>query len=88
MKHNVTPPYLGVAYYPEDWDESEMAYDIEMMKNAGINVARIGEFAWSKMGIQYVFRHFGKNQPEVRKQASRYDGGTFRHQGSCVQDGR
>lgn len=43
------PLYLGVAYYPEDWDESEMAYDIEMMKKAGINVARIGEFAWSKM---------------------------------------
>ena len=49
MKHNVTPPYLGVAYYPEDWDASEISYDISMMKQAGITVARIGEFAWSRM---------------------------------------
>ena len=37
MKHNVTPPYLGVAYYPEDWDASEISYDISMMKQAGID---------------------------------------------------
>lgn len=43
------PPYLGVAYYPEDWDESVMEYDIAMMKKANINVARIAEFSWSKM---------------------------------------
>ncbi|MBQ8398060.1 MAG: beta-galactosidase [Clostridia bacterium] len=49
MKTNVKPPYLGVAYYPEDWDESEQLYDIAKMKEAGINVARIAEFAWHKM---------------------------------------
>ena len=43
------PPYLGVAYYPEDWDVSEMDSDIEKMLSVGINVARIGEFAWRKM---------------------------------------
>lgn len=42
-------PFLGVAYYPEDWDESDIAPDIERMKQAGITVARIGEFAWRKM---------------------------------------
>ena len=42
-------PYLGCAYYPEDWDESEQDYDIAMMKEAGINVARIAEFAWHNM---------------------------------------
>ena len=42
-------PYLGCAYYPEDWDESEQDYDISMMKKAGINVARIAEFAWHNM---------------------------------------
>ena len=46
------PPYLGCAYYPEDWDESEMSYDISMMKKAGINCARIAEFAWHKMEPQ------------------------------------
>lgn len=42
-------PFLGCAYYPEDWDESEIAYDIAKMKEAGITCARIGEFAWRKM---------------------------------------
>lgn len=42
-------PFLGCAYYPEDWDESQIPYDIEMMKKAGITCARIGEFAWRKM---------------------------------------
>ena len=25
----IKPPYLGVAYYPEDWDVSEIDKDIE-----------------------------------------------------------
>ena len=41
----VKPPFLGVAYYPEDWDVSEMDKDIEKMRSVGINVARVGEFA-------------------------------------------
>jgi len=45
----IMPPFLGVAYYPEDWDVSEIEKDIKMMLKVGINVARIGEFAWSKM---------------------------------------
>lgn len=45
----VRPPFLGVAYYPEDWDVSEIDKDIEKMLSIGINVARIGEFAWRKM---------------------------------------
>lgn len=43
------PPYFGAAYYPEDWDESEIDYDISMMKRAGVNAVRIAEFAWHKM---------------------------------------
>ncbi len=42
-------PFLGTAYYPEDWDEKEMLCDIAKMKEAGIKAARIGEFAWRKM---------------------------------------
>ena len=45
----IRPPYLGAAYYPEDWDPSEADRDIEKMLSVGINVARIGEFAWHKM---------------------------------------
>ena len=45
----IKPPFLGVAYYPEDWDVSEIDKDIAKMLDIGINVARIGEFAWRKM---------------------------------------
>ena len=38
-------PFMGCAYYPEDWDDSQLDYDISMMKKAGITCARIGEFA-------------------------------------------
>ncbi len=42
-------PFLGCAYYPEDWDEDQIDFDISMMKKAGITCARIAEFAWRKM---------------------------------------
>lgn len=41
--------YLGAAYYPELWDESELEKDIARCKEIGVNCLRIGEFAWSKM---------------------------------------
>ena len=43
------PIYFGAAYYPEAWPEEERPYDIKMMKEAGMNVMRFGEFAWHKM---------------------------------------
>ncbi len=43
------PPYLGAAYYPEDWPMEKMDEHIALMKEAGINVMRVGEFAWSSM---------------------------------------
>ncbi|MBB6633984.1 beta-galactosidase [Cohnella thailandensis] len=41
--------YHGAAWYPELWDERTLLQDAEEMKKAGINVVRLGEFAWSKM---------------------------------------
>ncbi|WP_261304784.1 beta-galactosidase [Paenibacillus andongensis] len=41
--------YHGAAYYPELWDEAVIEQDIKLMKETGINVVRIGEFAWSKI---------------------------------------
>ena len=41
--------YIGAAYYPELWEESEIDKDIERCKELGINCLRVGEFAWSKM---------------------------------------
>ena len=42
-------PMLGAAYYPEAWPAEEIPKDIAKMKEAGIHVVRIGEFAWKKM---------------------------------------
>ena len=41
--------YVGAAYYPELWDAAEVDKDIERCKALGLNVLRVGEFAWSKM---------------------------------------
>ena len=41
--------YHGAAYYPELWDEKVIEEDIRLMKQTGINVVRMGEFAWSTM---------------------------------------
>lgn len=38
---------LGVCYYPEHWDKSLWAEDLERMLEAGIKTVRIAEFAWS-----------------------------------------
>jgi len=39
---------LGSAYYPEHWDKSLWEDDILRMQEYGINLLRIGDFAWSK----------------------------------------
>ncbi|MBM7603876.1 beta-galactosidase [Metabacillus crassostreae] len=39
--------YHGAAYYPELWNEEAIEEDIKYMIEAGINVVRMGEFAWS-----------------------------------------
>ena len=47
--NTIQPPYYGAAYYPEDWPLEQIDDDIALMKDAGMNVMRIGEFAWSRM---------------------------------------
>jgi len=39
--------YYGCAYYPEAWDSSRWESDLTRMANAGFNVVRLGEGAWS-----------------------------------------
>ncbi len=41
--------YLGVDYYPEHWEIDMIDEDIKGMKNMGVNIVRIGEFAWHLM---------------------------------------
>jgi beta-galactosidase GanA len=48
MKHKLQPPYLGAAYYPEAWPLEQIDDDIRLMLKAGMNVMRMGEFAWQR----------------------------------------
>ncbi|HXD08836.1 MAG TPA: beta-galactosidase, partial [Anaerolineales bacterium] len=41
--------YFGVDYYPEQWPEERWPIDAQLMAEAGFNVVRLAEFAWSKM---------------------------------------
>lgn len=41
--------HLGASYYPEHWPEERWAEDIRLMQEAGMTVARLGEFAWSSL---------------------------------------
>jgi beta-galactosidase len=41
--------YFGVDYYPEHWPEERWAEDVRLMAEAGFNVVRLAEFAWSKL---------------------------------------
>src|SRR5260221_5290238 len=40
---------FGVDYYPEQWPEDRWPEDTRLMAEAGFNVVRLAEFAWSKM---------------------------------------
>lgn len=50
MKKNMNMNHLtlGVCYYPEHWDKSLWREDLRKMKEYGIEVVRIAEFAWNK----------------------------------------
>ena len=39
--------HFGVDYYPEQWPEERWPEDARLMVEAGINVVRLAEFAWS-----------------------------------------
>ena len=41
--------FLGVAYYPEAWDRSQIDEDLDGMQEHGISCVRIAEFAWKTM---------------------------------------
>ena len=41
--------HFGVDYYPEHWPEARWPEDARLMAEAGFNVVRLAEFAWSKL---------------------------------------
>lgn len=40
---------IGVDYYPEHWDRSLWKQDADLMKETGVKVVRLGEFAWCRL---------------------------------------
>lgn len=40
---------LGVCYYPEHWPAERWPVDAQLMRQAGLSLVRIGEFAWQQM---------------------------------------
>ncbi len=40
---------IGVDYYPEHWDESLWEQDADRMKEIGVKIVRMAEFAWSRL---------------------------------------
>ena len=51
--------WLGAAWYPEQWPEARWPKDLALMQAAGINVVRVGEFAWSALEPHQGQYHFG-----------------------------
>jgi len=61
---------MGVDYYPEHWPTNMVDEDISRMKDMGVNMVRIGEFAWhlmeSKEG-EYEFSFFDEIIQKLKK---------------------
>ena len=43
---------VGTSYYPENWDPERIRRDALWMKECGITLVRMGEFAWSHLEAQ------------------------------------
>jgi beta-galactosidase len=41
--------YRGVDYYPEAWPEDRRSEDVRLMRDAKINLVKIGVFSWAKL---------------------------------------
>lgn len=50
VRPSVPSPFAaGVCWYPEQWPEKMWKTDAARMRDAGIRIARVGEFAWSRL---------------------------------------
>lgn len=62
--------YLGVDYYPEQWDPARMDADMDAIREMGGNVIRIAEFSWhlmEKTEGKYDFSFFDKVIAKARE---------------------
>lgn len=47
LKEGSGPPVFGVCWYPEQWSRDRWPVDVQQMVDLGLEMVRIGEFAWS-----------------------------------------
>ncbi|TVR12267.1 MAG: hypothetical protein EA401_09515 [Planctomycetota bacterium] len=48
--HTPPPPLrIGASYYPEHWPRPRWHEDLQLMKEADLDVLRVGEFAWAAL---------------------------------------
>jgi beta-galactosidase len=62
--------FLGVDYYPEHWPVHMMDDDLQRMVDMGVNIIRIGEFAWHLMEKeegQFDFSFFDRVIEKAKK---------------------
>ena len=55
--------WLGVDYYPEQWDPALLEPDLDTIAELGCNIIRIAEFSWhlmEKTEGQYDFSFFDR----------------------------
>lgn len=50
---------VAVAYYPEHWPQHRWEEDAELMRNAGVETIRLGEFSWSVIEPEEGLFDFG-----------------------------
>lgn len=43
---------IGVDYYPEHWDKSLWKADADLMRESGVKIVRLAEFAWCRLEPQ------------------------------------
>lgn len=63
--------FFGVDYYPEHWPRERWETDADLMKELGISVARMGEFAWSMLEPEEGRYEFGWLEEAISVLASR-----------------
>ncbi|MCX7696058.1 MAG: beta-galactosidase [Caloramator sp.] len=71
--------FFGVDYYPEHWPTQMMDKDIDRMVDMGVEVVRIGEFAWhimEKKEGEYDFSFFDMVIEKLKKKGIKVIFGT------------
>jgi beta-galactosidase len=42
---------LGVCYYPEQWSQERWLVDARLMRQAGLSLVRMADFAWAALEL-------------------------------------